>query len=78
MIVGGQFTISIILIICALFMARQLRFLQTEKLGYDKEHIIVTEIHDTEESQKYESLKKRASAKQKYHLRDGGKPHPFG
>ncbi len=56
-IVGGQFTISIILIICALFMARQLRFLQTEKLGYDKEHIVVTEIHDTEESQKYETLK---------------------
>ena len=56
-IVGGQFTISIILIICALFMARQLRFLQTEKLGYNQEHIIVTEIHDTEESQKYELLK---------------------
>ncbi|MBW1768209.1 MAG: ABC transporter permease [Deltaproteobacteria bacterium] len=57
LIVGGQFTISIILIICALFMARQLRFLQTEKLGYNKEHIIVTEIHDTEESHKYEPLK---------------------
>lgn len=56
-IVGGQFTISIILIICALFMARQLRYLQTEKLGYDKEHIIVTEIHDTEESPKYDLLK---------------------
>ncbi len=56
-IVGGQFTISIILIICALFMARQLHFLQTEKLGYNKEHIIVTEFHDTEESQKYEILK---------------------
>ncbi|MFC2156876.1 ABC transporter permease [Acidobacteriota bacterium] len=56
-IVGGQFTISIILIICALLMTRQLHFLQTEKLGYDKEHIIVTEIHDTEESQKYEILK---------------------
>ena len=57
LIVGGQFTISIILIICALFMARQIRFLQTEKLGYDKEHIVVSEIHDSEESQKYESLK---------------------
>jgi len=57
-IVGGQFTISIILIICALLMARQLRFLQTEKLGYNKEHIIVTAIHDTEESHKYEPLKK--------------------
>ena len=56
-IVGGQFTISIILIICALFMARQLRYLQTEKLGYDREHIIVTEIHDTEELPKYELLK---------------------
>lgn len=56
-IVSGQFTISIILIICSLFMARQLRFLQTEKLGYDKEHIIVAEIHDTEKSQQYELLK---------------------
>jgi putative ABC transport system permease protein len=57
MIVGGQFTISIILIICALFMARQLRFLQNEKLGYNQEHLIVTEFHDTEESPKYETLK---------------------
>jgi len=57
MIVGGQFTISIILIICALFMAKQLRFLQNEKLGYNQEHIIVTEIHDTKESQMYEVLK---------------------
>jgi len=56
-IVGGQFTISIILIVCALLMARQLRFLQNEKLGYNKEHIIVTEIHDSGESQKYEVLK---------------------
>jgi len=57
MIVGGQFAISIILIICALFMAKQLRFLQNEKLGYNQEHIIVTEFHDTEESPKYETLK---------------------
>ena len=56
-IVGGQFTISIILIACALFMAKQLHFLQTEKLGYDKEHLIVTRFYDTEESQKYEILK---------------------
>lgn len=56
-IVCGQFTISIILIICALFMVRQLHFLQTEKLGYNKEHIVVTEIHDTEELHKYEILK---------------------
>ena len=56
-IVGGQFTISIILIACALLMARQLHFLQTEKLGYDIEHIIIAEFHDTEESQKYETLK---------------------
>ena len=57
MLVGGQFTISIILIVCALFMARQLHFLQNEKLGYNQEHIIVTEFHDTEESAKYETLK---------------------
>jgi len=56
-IVGGQFTISIILIACALFMAKQLHFLQTEKLGYNKEHIIITDFYDTEESQKYEILK---------------------
>ena len=57
MIVSGQFIITIILIICALLMARQLRFLQNEKLGYDKEHIIVTEFHDTRNSQNYEILK---------------------
>ncbi|MBN1272990.1 MAG: ABC transporter permease [Candidatus Aminicenantes bacterium] len=56
-IVGIQFAISIILIICALFMARQLLFLRNEELGYDKEHIIVTEIHDSFRSQKYELLK---------------------
>ncbi len=56
-IVSGQFAISIILIICALSMARQVRFLRTEKLGYDKEQIIVAEIHDTDQSKKYDLLK---------------------
>ena len=56
-IVSGQFAISIILIICALSMARQVRFLRTENLGYDKEQIIVAEIHDTDQSKKYDLLK---------------------
>jgi putative ABC transport system permease protein len=56
-IVGGQFIISTLLIICALFMARQLRFLHSEELGYDREHVIVVTMNDSEGSHKYEPFK---------------------
>lgn len=36
-----QFTISIVLIIGVLVIARQMRFVQSAKLGFDKEHMVV-------------------------------------
>ena len=40
-LIVGQFVASIVMIICTLTVARQLEFLQSKNLGYDKEHVIV-------------------------------------
>jgi len=40
-LVVGQFAASIALIICALFIGRQIRHFQEKDLGYDREHVVV-------------------------------------
>lgn len=40
-LVGFQFVLSILLIICAIVMAQQMSFLQNKNLGHDKEQIVV-------------------------------------
>ena len=40
-LIVGQFVASIIMIICTLTVAKQLEFLQSKNLGFDKEHVIV-------------------------------------
>ncbi|MFC2082151.1 ABC transporter permease [Bacteroidota bacterium] len=52
-----QFTISIILTVCAVIMFRQLGFLYQSDLGYDKEFVIMSDVIDPENHQEYESLK---------------------
>ena len=52
-----QFSISAILIICSVFMFRQLHFIQNRELGFDKEHIVVLQNHEPENRQKYELFK---------------------
>ncbi|MFA5971334.1 MAG: ABC transporter permease [Lentimicrobiaceae bacterium] len=42
-----QFSISVFLIIAAIIIARQLSFIQNKKLGYDKEHVLVTHLTQT-------------------------------
>jgi putative ABC transport system permease protein len=41
-----QFSFSIILIICTLIVSRQLHFIQTKELGFDKENIFTVELSD--------------------------------
>ena len=40
-LVVGQFAASIALIICALFIGRQIRYFQEKDLGYDRDHVVV-------------------------------------
>lgn len=40
-LVVGQFAASIALIICALFIGRQIRYFQEKDLGYQREHVVV-------------------------------------
>lgn len=39
-LVTAQFAVSIVLIICTVVALRQLRYMQTKSLGFDKEHIV--------------------------------------
>ena len=40
-LVGFQFVLSILLIICTMVMVQQMRFLQNKNLGYDKDQVVV-------------------------------------
>ena len=51
-----QFTISIILIICALVVNSQLNFMSNTKLGYEKENIVAIPLMKSQVKQKYELL----------------------
>ncbi len=44
MLVTAQFTVSIVLIICALVVSNQLRYLQEKNLGFDKNYILNLEM----------------------------------
>jgi putative ABC transport system permease protein len=46
-----QFTISIILITCTLVVQRQLNFMKSKKLGFDKENVLIIDNGDKLESQ---------------------------
>ncbi|HEX7494081.1 MAG TPA: ABC transporter permease, partial [Bacteroidales bacterium] len=51
-----QFTLSILIAISAIFMYRQLKFLQNKELGYDKENLVCIPMPDNMKP-KYYSLK---------------------
>lgn len=53
-----QYTVSIALIITAVVMLRQINYVQSADLGYDKERIAIFEFSYDEESPKYQTLKK--------------------
>ncbi len=52
-----QYTISITLIISASVMLRQINFLYTTDLGYDKDFVVICEYDDDAENPKYNLLK---------------------
>ncbi|MEZ4990801.1 MAG: ABC transporter permease [Saprospiraceae bacterium] len=53
----GQFTVSITLIISSLVIYRQFTFIQTEDMGYDREHIVTMRIRDWNLREYRETLK---------------------
>lgn len=56
-LVSVQFTVSIVLIIGTLIVNKQLSFMRSQKLGYDKDHIIALRIRNEETQKKYEAIK---------------------
>jgi putative ABC transport system permease protein len=52
LLVIGQFTASIALIVCALVVSRQLRFISSQRLGFDRAHVIVIPIRESETAAK--------------------------
>jgi len=56
-LVGAQFTIVIALIACSIVMFRQISFLQQKELGFDKENVLLSDIDDFGDEEKYMTLK---------------------
>lgn len=52
-----QFSISILLIISTFVVNQQLHFIQNQKMGYSREHIVVVPVRDTGLRNELESLK---------------------
>lgn len=57
MLIVIQYVISIAMIMSTIILYKQLHFLQTKELGYDKENVINMRIHDTGTKKQYESFK---------------------
>ena len=57
LLVGAQFTIVIILICSAILMFRQINYLQQKELGFNKEYILISEVKDFEDVDRYNTLK---------------------
>ena len=57
LLVVGQYTISIVLVIGSLVIYQQLRFIQNKELGYDREHVVVMPIRDRAVRQNTETIK---------------------
>lgn len=51
-----QFTISVVLIICTLVVSQQLRFMKNQRLGFDKEQVVVVPVR-TGTNPTYETLR---------------------
>lgn len=56
-LVSFQFAVSIILIIGTFTVNTQLKYVRGKNLGYDKDHVIVMQMRNTETRQKYEAIK---------------------
>jgi putative ABC transport system permease protein len=56
-LVGFQFTVSIILIICALLMLQQMNYLKDKPLGFKEDYVALAEVQNFTDISKYDSLK---------------------
>jgi putative ABC transport system permease protein len=52
-----QFTVSVILIICTVVVFRQMNFIKTKKLGFDREHVVVIPIKEKGTLDKRQAIK---------------------
>lgn len=52
-----QFAVSVILILCTVIMQKQLNYVRTWDVGYQKDHIIVLEMLDREARDKFDAIK---------------------
>jgi len=52
-----QFVISILLIICALIINQQLRYMRNARLGFDKEHTVVIPLLNESARNQYETIR---------------------
>lgn len=58
-LVVGQFVISIALIASVVLLIRQIQFMRTMELGFNKNHVITIPIRDRSVKQRYELLKNK-------------------
>lgn len=56
-LVSFQFTVSIVLIIGTLIVQKQLNYVRSSNLGYDKDHVIAVRMRNAETRKKYEAIK---------------------
>ncbi len=56
-LVVTQFTASVVLVVCALVVSGQLRFIQSQNLGFDREHIVIIPIRESETSAKANAIR---------------------
>ncbi|MFZ2052959.1 MAG: ABC transporter permease, partial [Candidatus Aminicenantales bacterium] len=57
LLVVGQFTASIALIVCAIVVTGQLRFIRSQRLGFDREHVVVIPLREPETIAKAGAIK---------------------
>jgi putative ABC transport system permease protein len=57
LLVVGQFAASIVLIICAIIVAGQLRFIRNQTLGFDREHVVIVPLREQEARTNAEAIK---------------------
>ena len=57
LLVIGQFAASIVLIVCAVVVSGQLRFIRSQRLGFDREHIFIVPLREPETLAKAGAIK---------------------
>lgn len=56
-LVGFQFTVSIVLIICALLMLHQMNYLKNKPLGFKEDYVVSAKVQNFADISKYNALK---------------------